>query len=370
MKKRDKKFETLEDIEQQLLKPSGVRKEKKERIRKTAYAQEFSLEYILQEYGRLLVIPAICVVLIVIILIGEAIADRGGSGDGQGLATASVAETSSAGTETSGEEGSGETETEPETDPNKLKACEDPGIDTAVNEYFTARLHSDTDTLYRLFGRTEDTGKEQLAQKLQAQASWIQSFDGIRVYTMPGLEEDERVCIIRYKINFRRTNTNAAGIMYCYMTRRSDGSWQILENPDSQRVKYLNEKLQDPDVIAMQDEVDSELRSALASDSDLALIYTSFLNGEIYNETAPDVNREQEVDLFLNPEDSDLVGDMVFEIDSESDEAAGAENITETETATDSPAEPAADTAPETEAVEVPEGQTEAPAPEITVQVG
>ena len=187
---------------------------------------------------------------------------------------------------------------------------------------------------------------------------------------MPGLEEDERVCIIRYKINFRRTNTNAAGIMYCYMTRRSDGSWQILENPDSQRVKYLNEKLQDPDVIAMQDEVDSELRSALASDSDLALIYTSFLNGEIYNETAPDVNREQEVDLFLNPEDSDLVGDMVFEIDSESDEAAGAENITETEAATDSPAEPAADTAPETEAVEVPEGQTEAPAPEITVQVG
>ena len=43
------------------------------------------------------------------------------------------------------------------------------------------------------------------------------------------------------------------------------------------------------------------------SDSELALIYTSFQNGEIYRESNLDMDREQEVDLFLDPADSILI---------------------------------------------------------------
>ena len=247
---------------------------------------------------------------------------------------------------------------ETQVDPNKLAACEDPAINRLFDEYFTARLAADTDTLYRLFGRSGDaSGQEELTSRLRAQASWIQSYDGISVYTMPGLADGDRVCIIRYKINFRRTNTNAPGIMYCYVQAQGDGSYRILENPDSETVKYINQKLEDPDVIAMQEEVNAELRSALSSDSDLALIYTSFLNGEIYNETAPDVNREQEVDLFLNPEDSDLVGGLVLEIDSET--AAPEQGSEATQEGAESP-EPGAE--PPAEAPPEPETETEAPA--------
>ena len=56
------------------------------------------------------------------------------------------------------------------------------------------------------------------------------------------------------------------------------------------------------------DENTIELREALSEDSDLALMYESFMNREIYADYNLDSEREQEVDLFLNPEDSMLVG--------------------------------------------------------------
>lgn len=357
MKKRSKRFETLEDIEQSLLRSSGGKKEKRILSGKTAASPPFSLAELWEEYGRLLVIPAICILLMLLILLCEAIA---GSGTERPAAQTAAVTAEASGEESPAAEAAGESlPEETQVDPNKLAACEDPAINRLFDEYFTARLAADTDTLYRLFGRSGDaSGQEELTSRLRAQASWIQSYDGISVYTMPGLADGDRVCIIRYKINFRRTNTNAPGIMYCYVQAQGDGSYRILENPDSETVKYINQKLEDPDVIAMQEEVNAELRSALSSDSDLALIYTSFLNGEIYNETAPDVNREQEVDLFLNPEDSDLVGGLVLEIDSET---APEQDSEATQEGAEAP-EPGA----ETPAEALPEPDTETVAPEET----
>ena len=323
MKKKERRFQSLEDIERNFRLSSGGGKKQKKNTEKTACFHNELIEDFLSEYGRLLVIPAASLILILLILILQAFtpgteeavpestsvsaeteADAASGADGSasdiGQSDASDAEAAS---ETA----------EAEEEPEGPIPCRISGIEQTVNDYFTARLKADTDTLYRIYGRTGDTGREALEKKLRAQASWIQSYDGIQVYTMPGMDDDSKVCIITYKINFRRTNTNAPGIMYCYMTKQQDGSWQIGENLKNDKVRYIDKKLEDPEVVRMQDEVDAELRNALNSDSTLALIYTSFLNGEIYNETAPDVNSEQEVDFLNNPADSDLAGGLVIE---------------------------------------------------------
>ena len=357
MKKKDRRFQTLEDIEEALFKSSGALKEKKKAKKKTAYASGFSMEEFLGEYGRLLVIPAVCVLLIIVILAAEAIT-KGHADTVQATEVSAEVrtETVSASEEESASDASGTQAQETEADPDALRRSEDAGINSTIDQYFTARLSADVNTLYRLFGRTSDTGKTEMEKRLRAQASWIQSYDGITVYTMPGMEEESWFCIVRYKINFRRTNTNAPGIMYCYLTRQEDGSYVIGENLRSDKVQYINEKLQDPDVVAMQEEVDTELRTMLASDSDLALIYTSFMNGEIYNETAPDLNQEQEVDLFLNPEDSDLAGGLVIEQETgDADSAAGDIAAEDNSTAEDSTAE----TESAADAPETGESQTE-----------
>ena len=330
MKKKERKFQSLEDIENSFRTSVRAKKEKKQLGKKTAFPGDLQFADLLEEYGRLLVIPAVSLFLIVLILILQAIWP--GEAPQAAVQTPTENTESAAPGENAGEEaaqGSGDTEaasseedsasaeeTE-EAEPEGPIPCRIPQIEQTVNEYFTARLNADADTLYRLYGRTSDTGKDALIKRLKAQASWIQSYDGIAVYTMPGMDEDSKVCIVTYKINFRRTNTNAPGIMYCYMTKQADGSWQIGENLRSDKVQYIDEKLADAEVVKMQDEVDAQLRSALNSDSTLALIYTSFLNGEIYNETAPDLNAEQEVDFFNNPADSDLVGGLVIENDGE-----------------------------------------------------
>ncbi|MDO4265380.1 MAG: hypothetical protein Q4C63_02810 [Eubacteriales bacterium] len=359
MKKKDRRFQTLEDIEDKFFKSSGALKEKKRAKKKTAYASGFSMEEFLGEYGRLLVIPAVCILLLIVILVAEAVT---GAGD----MSERLADTPSAATELSAEAG-GEPEnaayaenaaqeesaSEEETDPDAPVRTEDSALVSTIDQYFAARLSADVGTLYRLFGRTSDTGRPEMEKRLRAQASWIQSYDGITVYTMPGLDENSKLCLIRYKINFRRTDTNAPGIMYCYVTKQADGSYVIGEHLGSDIVQYINEKLQHPAVVSMQEEVDSELRTMLASDSSLALIYTSFMNGEIYNETAPDLNQEQEVNLFLNAEDSDLTGGLVIEQDT--GEETTAETVQETAQTTEQTAE---QTAEQTTEQTSPEGET------------
>ena len=325
MKKRERKYQSLEDIEQDLKLSSGAKKAQKKNAKKTAYSGIPQLEELLSEYGRLLAIPAVSVVLILLILILQAFSGTNANGVPATAGTEAAGGRSLA-SPSSPSEPEEDAEETAEEEPEGPIPCRIPQIEQTVNDYFTARLNADTDTLYRLYGRRSDAGREALTKKLRAQASWIQSYDGIRVYTMPGMDDDSRVCVITYKINFRRTNTNAPGIMYCYMTRQQNGSWQIGENLKNDKVRYIDQKLEDPEVVKMQDEVDTELRNALDADSTLSLIYTSFLNGEIYNETAPDVNTEQEVDFLDNPADSDLVGGLVIENSGE--EAGGVETDT------------------------------------------
>lgn len=328
MKKRERNFRSLEDVEQGLRHGlrGGRKQEQKSGRGKTGFWAELpEPAELVAEYGGFLLIPLICVLLMLVILIAEPLAN--GGAQTETAETAEVVSATADGTEAADPLSEGGTEETPEgtADADGLSACSVPEIETLINEYFAARLSADTQTLYRLFGRTTETGMDTMTARLKAQASWIQSYDGITVYTMPGMDESARVCIVRYKINFRRTDTDAPGIMYCYVTRQDDGSWQIGENLTSEKVQYINEKLQDPKVLSMQQDVDAQLRSALSADSTLALIYTSFLNGEIYNETAPDLNEEQEVDLFPDPEDSDLAGGLIIDSETDATEAATQE---------------------------------------------
>ena len=158
-----------------------------------------------------------------------------------------------------------------------------------------------------MYGRSDTEPDEVLEKKLKAQAAWIQTFRNISVYDAAGAYDGDRVCVVQYDVDFRRTDTLAPGIMYFYAERAADGGYIFLENLIKERVDYLEAELESPNVKSMIEDTDSRLKEALDSDSELALIYTSFRNGEIYKESNLDIDREQEVDLFLDPEDSILV---------------------------------------------------------------
>jgi hypothetical protein len=113
-----------------------------------------------------------------------------------------------------------------------------------------------------------------------------------------------------------------------------------MENLLKDKMDYVQAELEDPSVSGMIQDTDSQLKEALDRDSTLALIYTSFRNGEIYKESRLEVDKEQEVDLFLDPEDSILIDKELYQglgigqtSSAEEEAAAEEETAVEAETA-------------------------------------
>ena len=202
--------------------------------------------------------------------------------------------------------------------------CMVPELNMLAQEYFDAKLAGDVDKLAEIFGRNAADTDAELATRLKAQADWIQSYTLNKVYVANGLDDNAKLCLVCYDIDFRRTDTMAPGVMYFYAHRDSDGNYTIAENPVKEIHDYILAELETDSAKAIIDESNARLKEALDSDSTLSLIYVSFLSGEIYKESDLDVNRDQEVGF--SAEDSILVdADVLANIENEAAEEASIE---------------------------------------------
>ena len=188
-----------------------------------------------------------------------------------------------------------------------LTESTNPEVLDLVDRYFNSRLNADTEGLAALFAREAGERDAELAQKLSAQQSWVRSYDDISVYVLPGMEKGELIGVVTYRVNFRRVNQKAPGIMYFYAKTDAEGNWHLCENLVKETRDFIDDSFAEAGVQSLIDENTRALHEALSSDSDLALMYESFMNGEIYADYNLDYDREQTVDLFLNPEDSVLI---------------------------------------------------------------
>ena len=361
--KREKQFHSLEDIEAVLGKRLGSRNrqqgktQERERsgqrdsrrapgghtARSTHRSRPKSngvVQDFLAEYGRLFVIPLIALVLLAVILLL-------GRGSDAGTPEPASNVSAEAATPNNAEESSA---AEP-----SLKTCEIPEIRLLVSDYFQAKTDGDAARLYELFGKKEDSQFAAVQKKLNAQRSWIQSFDDVQIYELPGMSADARLILVTYSINFRRTDTLAPGIMYCYVQKNAEGQYILADQLRKETLDYIDEKLQEPLVVELQTSVNNRLSNALNQDSTLALIYTSFVNGEIYSETDLDLDAEQQVDLFLNPEDSYLVDDGG---EAGSLAAGETENVIQLENESENQVEIQSENQPEAQAESQVENQT------------
>jgi hypothetical protein len=203
--------------------------------------------------------------------------------------------------------------------------CEVPELDEAARSYFDAKLKGDTASLQKMFGKEPEEDPE-LAVKLKTQADWIQGYQDIEVFCVPGRDENSKLCLVKYQIDFRRTDTLAPGILYFYARRNPEGGYTFIDKPVNEIYEYIQAELETDSAKRLIADSNQGLKAALDSDSTLALIYTSFRSGEIYRDTSLEMDKEQEVDLFLDPEDSILVDDAVLEeIQNEAAEEASIE---------------------------------------------
>ena len=332
MSKRDIRFDSLEEAEEAL-------KESQENVVKARNSgREVNKDPGIKQYPddeegkkRFVTIGLIVIAVLVVIAVVLTVNKKRAAAEAQAQLEASIA-ASEAEAQSLAEEAR-----LAEEEDDSFTECAVPEINELAANYFDARLKSDSSRLYTLFGRNDTAANDAFEKKLRAQASWIQGFNDIKVYTAPGMEANETFCLVTYIIDFRRTDTMAPGIMYFFARANADGTYSFEENLVKDKLDYAEKLMDKPFAAGLISDTDAKLKEALDSNSTIALIYTSFLNGEIYKESNLEVNADQQVDVFLNPEDSVLVDDDTLKtIESEAAQAAsieaseGAEDVYET----------------------------------------
>ena len=90
---------------------------------------------------------------------------------------------------------------EEEKKDDSLKEYNDDVLEKFFREYFQAKLTADVDTLYRLSGvtnqSTEQTNK--LKAQLKTQSGYIEAYEDIKTYAVPGIGENEKLVFLQYK---------------------------------------------------------------------------------------------------------------------------------------------------------------------------
>ena len=281
-KNMGKNLDNLDDVKKMLSKKSRekiILKKRNQRQRKLHKIQKKRKDFHEQSF---FLIPVIILALIVLIKILEALGFGAAPYQEKQKLKASASEIVSA------------SEIEEETEP-VLAEYNDDVLEKFFREYFKAKLAADVDTLYRLSG-VENQSKEQrerLQKQLKTQSGYIESYDNIKTYAVPGIGENEKLIFLQYQVHFRRAKTPAPALMYCYMRVNEQNAFELVENKTPEQTKFIHAYIAThQDVQDLINAVDSQLLEALSSDSRLAVLYDAFQTGRIYTEDQASIDSE------------------------------------------------------------------------------
>ncbi len=291
----DRELKDLDDVDKALEeKPiEGVIERK--RARRIANMRKRQKQEQLHEMLGLLGIPALVVVLIILILILDR-NPKNPDAQGGGLPVASSSELEHvAGDDESASAGIADGNAGADEDASLVRQYNDEYMTKLFQDYFNARLQGDTDTLYRLTGVTNQTEEQtaSLQKKLKTQAGYIEAYQDIQQYAVDGLEKNTKLVFVTYNVKFRRTDTLAPGIMYCYVKVNDQNSFEIVENMSPEQTKFVNSYITNhSEVQELINATNSRLLEAISSDQRLAVIYDAIQSGRIYTDSQEEIDSE------------------------------------------------------------------------------
>ena len=181
----------------------------------------------------------------------------------------------------------------------ELKKDEVLPVNKIISQYFQAKIDQDAAALFKLFGKSEDDPSlEQRREELKAESVYIEDYQGITCYTKPGLTEDSYVVYVTYDVKFRRVDTLAPGLMWCYVAKADDGNYIIRENVVGDEADYVAKQNQTEDVRLLSAQTNDRLRQAIESDTLLAGIYSDLRNGAVVAASEEENGGDSAVELI------------------------------------------------------------------------
>lgn len=309
---------------------------------------------------RFLALPLAAGVLIVVILIADLPKRKKASSDGQ---TVGIMETTEGGEETSAEGTGVEESTEAVAEPYDYanavpERSTNAELDTLVSSYLKARTEGDADAMYRIFGISDQTGLEEMRQKLSQEKKLYESFENTVSYVIPGVETDSWIAYISTQGWFRKIETHAPMLMRAYIVRDAEGQYIMKrEETLTEEEKGAISAAEGAEAVKkMNNEQRTALAKAIVSDAKLGSLYERLRVGAAagaavqesitestaaanIQEAVVEISRATEITSAAGSEGGESAGDA-------SAEASAQEQGTGAEASVGAEAETAAETAP------------------------
>ena len=224
----------------------------------------------------------------------------------------------------------------------ELAKDEVPEVNLLLSQYFQAKVDQDPEALYRVFGKADTGDMETRKQELAYEAKYIEDYRDITCYTKQGLNEGSYVT---YEIKFRRVDTPAPGLMWCYVVQDENGNYIIRENVVGDEADYVAKANQTEDVRLLSSQINERLREALESDTLLAGAYKELRNGAIV-QASEEESHDSDVSLLEGSEETEGAQESGAEQENGTGQESGAQSAgQETESSTGDNSSPQSGTA-------------------------
>lgn len=157
-------------------------------------------------------------------------------------------------------------DTDTDTDTNALEENAYPEVNTLIESFYAAWGQKDTDAMKKLTDNFSTTDETKVAN-----ATYIESYDNVQVYTKKGLDDDSYVVFVSYDLKFQGIDTPAPGLSELYVMKDKNGDWMIHNDESDEEVQECLEKTrQEKDVQELIAQQEEQYDQALESDEELS----------------------------------------------------------------------------------------------------
>ena len=150
-------------------------------------------------------------------------------------------------------------------DENVLQKNAYPEVNSLIDSFYTAWGQKNVEQMKELTDSFDATDEAKVSN-----ASYIENYSNVTVYTKQGLTEDSFVVFVSYDLKFTDVETAAPGLSQLYVMKNDEDRF-IIHNDDSNEEinAYMAEVTQDADVQALITEVETRLNEAMDADPEL-----------------------------------------------------------------------------------------------------
>lgn len=194
---------------------------------------------------------------------------------------------------------SGDTTVVPEV---PLKENDNHDITELINEYYTAQVNGDSDTVRRLVNDIDD----KVVMRIEETSKYIEGYPTLDIYYKEGPKENTYLVYVCSKVKFIDYDEPVPGMTVHYVCQRDDGSYYINRSDEGEEAElnYIGEVNLQDDVIDLSNKVTAEYNNMVAESTELRQLIQD-VNEEIEKNIGEALAQAEADNASENPEGAD-----------------------------------------------------------------